>query len=489
MSIVVNTDPSLTVGENDLHESLISSWTALHNPIIFAMQRKDYLLDSSVVVSGSGTEAVFDLDVVDSTKYDTLAVGKYVYLYCTTFSGTFLVTNKSSLTLTVELDGTVADGTYTGTGGYCNMPYLLGYYCEVQIGTYADSIFTLIATARFTPFSDGSFNIDVSAWLRRGVIINDEFDYIDDSWMDATLGGGFKMKYRERFNDEASVPSYTDTGTFYFVNAAKQIHDTFGQNMGEYVTFNTAPPAYLAKFLTLFPKPVYFSGMPFDIAFIRSEDLDGLDLKFLTVSLDVNNVVMGLGVLTDIVEDAGVIRLNPEPQANSYSMKIKITENPVTYDFTEYKEITVSTKCDDFPVYLKWLNTLGGWSYWLFGFDHENSLLIDNGVTFEKDISDLATATERLEYLSKRAFPRLSIGATDISASNITGLQGIMYSTKVLMLTNPDTWLTDGPESTPLPKWKTVLVRPGTFSIGTARSGTVDVELVLDLPELFIQTQ
>jgi hypothetical protein len=494
MALIVVTDPSREVAENAALELLISSWVAVHNPIIYDMQRKDYTSEvTHIIVSGTGTIGEIRVNVASTeARIATLVAGQYIYLNSASVTGTFLVTSKSGsspVSIFIEMDGTIADGSKSVTSAFLNLSNLAGYYCQVEIGTVTDGTYLALATAKFKPFLDGTFTIDPSAWLQRLAVITDAFDYIDSTWRDLALGNGFKMKYRERYNAEASVPSYPDPGTFYYVNAAMQIGDPFGQNMGEYVTFNAAPPVYPAKFLTLFSTPIYYNNFPFDIAIIRSELVAGLSLQFRTVNYNVNGGVVGFAGFEALVDTIGIHRLLPVPNGSPSYITIEILDDPGLAVFSEVKTINISSDCPDYPIYLKWINTLGGWSYWLFAFDQQKSINIGDAVTYENNITELSTADAKLEYLSKRAFPKIVCGANNVSTANLAGLKGLLYSPKVMMLTNPDTWETDGAGATPLPKFQTVLVQPGSFNLETTRRGVADVEITLQVVEINVQTQ
>lgn len=497
MAVTVITDPSRVVGENDVAELLESKWVAVHNPIIFQMSRKDDDIFDFNIIDPDFNHAVVKLDSsFDTTFFSEIQVGSLVYLNCDPFTGVFTVTavDAPSRKFTVLLDQDYVEQEIDTGDIWANLVSLPGYYVEVKIYSVTDGTEALVSSAKFQPFSDGSFFIDPHAWLKRLAVITDEFDYTDISWRDLALANGFKIKYRERYNaeDPEDLPSYSDPGTFYWVNAAKQIGDTWGQNMGEYVTFNTAPPDYPAKFLTLFAQPVYWPGFPFEIAFIRSQDLDGLDLEFLLTNHDASGTAIGFGIQDDIeAEETGVIRFFPDPtdiSGSAYSIQLRILDGD-DVEYTEVKTVQVSHDCTDFPVYLKWINTLGGWSYWLFAFDQQKSINVGDAVTFERNITELSTADNKLQYLSKRAFPKIVCGANDVSAANFAGLKGLLYSPVVMMLTNPDTWETDGEGDTPLPKWQTVLVQPGSFNLETTRGGFADVEITLQLSEINVQTQ
>jgi hypothetical protein len=86
---------------------------------------------------------------------------------------------------------------------------------------------------------------------------------------------------------EDGVTASDESNYLYVVNSVKQIQEVYGQNMAEYVPYGVEG-IIKAKFLTKFEEPVYFSGYPFSLSFIFSENIIGHELKLLEERLDLN---------------------------------------------------------------------------------------------------------------------------------------------------------------------------------------------------------
>lgn len=164
---------------------------------------------------------------------------------------------------------------------------------------------------------------------------------------------------------------------------------------------------------------------------------------------------------------------------------------------TEKKCIDIGC-CVDHPVYLKWLNKLGGYGYWLFEFNHALDDQNETVDRFAPFVEELSTAKGWLKVLGKRSIPKMVIGASNIPVDKIEGLRGLLHSVSVEVLLNPptpeevDAWIADGtkmPWQVDGAKWVTVEVQPNTFRIKEARQVVASVELVIVLPEISIQHQ
>lgn len=164
---------------------------------------------------------------------------------------------------------------------------------------------------------------------------------------------------------------------------------------------------------------------------------------------------------------------------------------------TEKKRILIAC-CVEHPVYLCWINKLGAFEYWLFGFNHTNDDDVQEIDTFYPYRPELSDAVSWQEVLSKRAIPKMVIGASNIDVENVSGLRGLLHSPRILMMTNPPTaeeveaYINDG---TPMPwqedgpQWIVVKVQPNTFRLSEARASKCSVEIVLVLQEVQIQRQ
>lgn len=149
---------------------------------------------------------------------------------------------------------------------------------------------------------------------------------------------------------------------------------------------------------------------------------------------------------------------------------------------TEVKTIKVQGGCKSNPVFVSWLNTLGGREHWLF--HHVQTKQMDtaeNGV-FVKTNQELETATGNVFDISAFANDVIIVNAL-VDIEDIEGLKTILYSPCVEMLFNPETWEVDGC------KWINVRVAKGSFKLHQTDQIRNTFEIQLELPNINIQSQ
>lgn len=143
---------------------------------------------------------------------------------------------------------------------------------------------------------------------------------------------------------------------------------------------------------------------------------------------------------------------------------------------TEEKAIKIGPDCVDNPIYLKWIGKRGGWNYWLFGVVQSVSANIRDAVDIERHVTDIETAEERLDFLSKKEFKTITVGASNIDLEDINGLKSILASPKVYEQFKDGTKIG-------------VRVAPGSFRLYETTEKKASIELTLEYPELYVQTQ
>jgi hypothetical protein len=149
---------------------------------------------------------------------------------------------------------------------------------------------------------------------------------------------------------------------------------------------------------------------------------------------------------------------------------------------TEVKNIKIDHECKDFPIYLTWLNGLGGYDSWLFFKEHTVSTKTKVSNKYNINVQDLENAVATNDITGKDVAPQLKIGGR-IEAADMDGMQSLYESPKVMMLSNPETWETDGA------KWKRVIVKTGSLLTLKTRTAYLEVKLTLELPYIFKQKE
>jgi hypothetical protein len=149
---------------------------------------------------------------------------------------------------------------------------------------------------------------------------------------------------------------------------------------------------------------------------------------------------------------------------------------------TEVKNIKIDHECKDFPIYLTWLNGLGGYDSWLFFKEHTVSTKTKVSNKYNINVQDLENAIATNDITGKDVAPQMKIGGR-IEAADMDGMQSLYESPKVMMLSNPETWETDGA------KWKRVIVKTGSLLTLKTRTAYLEVKLTLELPYIFKQKE
>jgi len=284
--------------------------------------------------------------------------------------------------------------------------------------------------------------------------------------------------------------------------------------MAEYVPFSSEPnPDFKAKWLTLFDEPSAWVGLPYDNSFILSEYVVDEEIKVRTTSLDINRQEVSGGVVNSFLlnNDAGYIVADNDtrliiqqgalpPVANDgifeqlginrlmlagepaigveyFVIQLYTGDDEDPNFITQPLTIKVDEPCNDPYVYIKWLNTLGGWDYWRFGKDQVLSLSSSTEIEIDRNVFDWENDETIADTIKKSAVKRISFGAT-VEDSKVTGLVGLSTSTHIMLLTNLNPY-----------KWQTVVLQAGQFDIKRTKLRGAELKFTISLPQVNIQQQ
>lgn len=508
MSVTITSAPEANIDGDATNKSY---WSAVHHKYIWNFLRMDFAAHSLFGVGGATSYVRFSSGAATPTQLAEAVIGEYIYFESGdgTVSGVFEIISVGGnyIEITTVYNGTILGGFVNYTSARTN------HYIEVLV---------LAIEPPFDPTGYdtrelGSMNIvcspsgvasaNVMEYLKSLVDYKETFAHDVKHWRDQTLGGLSSIAYRESYGVTVtawSAVQYLGGGSY--VNAAKQVQDVYGINMADFVT--SYSPVSAAKFMSDFVIPTYFYGLPFSLTCILSEHLyptpDSDDVPITGLSIietfrTVNDGAIAafdttIFVATDV---AGVYRImlsndidTPVIPALTKTIDVNLEANG-GITITEIKTIKYNDVCAYAnPIYLNWLGTNGGRNYWLFDKVQSDLLEVQDTGEFTQQIEDLETDLGNGEYLGKEASPQLICKAY-LELSDIRGLKGLLMSPDVLMLTNPDTWLTDNPTSppTPLTKWKRVKVLPQTYKVLETNATHAEIEITLLLPTINIQTQ
>lgn len=477
-------------------QALSGGLFAASNPIYLKLKRYDYDFDTveegtpeqgydgKVVLSKSGGGDVEDYFQVGQTVrvVGSVIIGSYEVLA--------VVTQANVIIIDLNYDPSMS----SDSGIIINSAEFPLQHIETEV--YHDT--ELIATLHNSPNINGIVSIDFQRILKALLTKSNDYNYDDINILDENLSTYFTFRYREKWLNSDQVtpePSWTALSSeVYVVNAAMQIGDYGGGNLEDYSIKDTNYSERV-KFLTKFERPKIFHGYPFDISFywwtyvaqpsmLARINIDRRRWTGAFISNDVVNLENDLGYgihrfkINPMVAaqlDHLTVNMEAMPEA---TFKNCINELRIDYDST----------CYDAPVYLCWLNNLGGWDYWLFHTYYTDNLDINQTSIMRKYISDYENENTQKDIVSRNPDPFLRVGADNLTNQQIEGLKGLLSSPKVMMLTNKDEWFNSvGSSPYVAPKWITVIVRDGSFEFPKSIVEHASIELEIELPTLNVQ--
>ncbi len=527
LSNLLVSDPSVSLtGGNE------SRWNAAFNPVVFTYLRKDFEVTAITLDTLSGNAAVSvscdtspiaiaiaanNQALANAAALNVVLVNNspiYVYLNAGVYIGTFQVNS-------VDISGNLILNTpyVSAATGYININLLRPYYqVRTQI-TYQDAISgqtnTIVSTNR--PDNTGLVKADIANFLQSLLRAKDDSNFTQINYRDTNLSASYQIAYAEYWDGKLSgnqpLPYIPITNPYYVLYAAKQLGDKYGGNLAAYVPFRSVTDSsQLARWVTDFAEPAYSNGYPFDIGFIYSDDLVGLQLYCVLTQLDINRNPLPGGPQTSyLLNDDGSWLLNQDGSklviANQTSFSTPIpaqlglnrllinanfdsdvyyftltlnydVDEGAAHTVTQTQTVRIDDAVDEQSVYLRWIGLSGCWNYYRFVYNQEVSLDVQNAVIIKNYVFDWENQDGIEEVIGKSAGQKIKVVAEDLSVADIKGLQSIKYSPKVQMLVNKN----------PV-KWQTIVLNTAAFSEYETLNGQAPFSVTFNLPSINIQTQ
>lgn len=141
---------------------------------------------------------------------------------------------------------------------------------------------------------------------------------------------------------------------------------------------------------------------------------------------------------------------------------------------TEEQPFQYENRCTKNPLYLRWLNTLGGWDYWLFEFNQVHEVTTRTGSLKVSYVDDISNTYNPSSVLKKSAGKSIVVGAESLSQEEAQGIEDLSHSIEVQM------WLGGT-------AWQTVQIQDGTFQVYQSNYASASVEFQLNLPPIINQ--
>lgn len=212
----------------------------------------------------------------------------------------------------------------------------------------------------------------------------------------------------------------------------------------------------------------YWAGYPFDLTVLKIADNDlditnntnAINFVFDEIDTDVERLVFSDGRTDTSIEDnlpliTGYNDLDVNTQFNILLQKIVPT-------------------CTD-GHYVKWINSFGGWSYWLFYKGNENIATKEVGFLFN-NYNNLEDTISPSISLGKTTETTIQLKQDAITEFDYTILKDLIDSTKVYLFTG-----TPFSQNT-FNDWVEVNLKQGNFRTSNSRGDQYSLNLGIELP-------
>lgn len=404
---------------------------------------------------------------IDATGVGTFALKVTRTIPDTTFNSTTLVGDSVA----------TADEVYSLDGGSVPSRQSIvlarpGYDDIILINNYDwtqdfdfDGIITGsdISVAESGDFFQNSLQARLTANIPGATIVLNDLEIADGGTMEADVSVVLPnaVQYGERT---------VQHGDIEFIDAIEI------DNFEEVVTLMEDEPYHTGKFLTMFERPKFWPGFPFDLSFIMDytflywqEFFSSVLIMRNEIRRNVNQAQVSEQDITiyDVYEHMKRTRLEGGYPSSVKSVDVKIDVGFETEllgyrrDVIDMITVDVAPVCEDPDnVYLCWLNPLGGYDYWLFD---NKSLLSDstsNERTYERFRNqNIEYNNSTIETIAKDIQPEIIVGYEGLTRQQAEGLRYLLRSTKVLRYIGPN------PHNPLLLQWEVMRIKPGTFLI------------------------
>jgi hypothetical protein len=223
--------------------------------------------------------------------------------------------------------------------------------------------------------------------------------------------------------------------------------------------------------LLLKPLPLvkYWAGLPFDLTIYNSNtsniklrnNTNGVEHTFST-GYKVPRLFFSDGDSDTTIEDV-------VPFVEGFN-KATISSGAGSYNFLVEK---VAAHCGGH--YLKWLNSFGGWSYWLFNKGNENITTKTMGV-LNNDFNNLIDTNSATIALGTESSNSINTVQENITQDEMLILRDLLDSVKVYLFTGTPFTKSE------LINWVEVNINSGNFRLSNSREKLNTLSLTIDLP-------
>jgi hypothetical protein len=461
---------------------------AAFNPIVIEMQRQDFK-DNSFRSTWNNTYVAID----GGAQIDEFTVGETIELSSTGgYIGTFTILNVSGTEVTFNK-------TWNSFNPYflaiINFPNRINFYVTLRISV--DPAETIYRDLRFTPDSKGIIRAEISGALRSLLNLN----YTEDLTFpiraeETNLSSSFYFATKDNWinSGESWIQYYAAEDVKYCIAGAFQIGDPNNGYYNKYFANTDGSfhyPDYMPQWITQFEQPSLFANFPFTLSFLGNLTLDPANKFELRYQIVKANGIYYNGIVddfnfTDFVSltrlditkvlqvpySAGVIN-----DAKTIELRFGLFDRGYFFDclapITFNVKRPIEQSCNTF--YVRWLNTLGGWDYWLFEGKIYEGFKVENGNNYESYFDNISGISDFENVTFKNVTPAVQVGSNTLTKNEAEGLKILPTSPKIY-------WYNEE-----LSKWIGVIVEPGSFNVRSTKDDYFNVELTFVKPRFFNQ--
>ena len=463
---------------------------AAYNPVVIEMQRGDFR-DNSFRSTWNNTYVAID----GGAQIDEFIVGETIELSTPdNYLGTFTILNVSGTEVTFNKTWSLFNPFFLAI---INFPNRINFYVTLRVSV--DPAETIYRDLRFTPDSKGFIRAEISGALRSLLNLNFTENLIDPNAIrtdENNLSTSFYFATKDNWinSGESWITYYDPLEIKYAIAGAFQIGDPNNGYYNKYFANDNGSafyPDYMPQWITQFEQPSLFVGFPFTLSFLGNKNLyPATDFVIRYIVKKVDNTLYTGTVTGFIFSDFNSLTRLNIVEALEAIFTSGVINNAKTIEFrfgrveTIYfndclAPITFNVKrpieqnCNTF--YVRWINTLGGWDYWLFEGKIYEGFKVDNGNNYESYFDSISEISDFENVTFKNVTPAVQVGSNTITRNEAEGLKVLPTSPKIY-------WYNEE-----LSKWIGVRVEPGSFNIRSTKEDYFNVELTFVKPKFFNQ--
>lgn len=381
---------------------------------------------------------------------------------------------------------------------YRNYHLSVNVYAGIRSGhsLESDNPIGLVGTLEVRPDDNNTAIVDISSYIRN------ELGFIENDLCSALNGGNlahgndtkmwtqFYIAYAESYDisDGSTVSTFLDDyendlsseyglNIFGATRSALQFQDPQGRSIGSYAIADTDPDSVPAQFMTEFERPRYFPGKEYDISIIiafSNDELatEGFGLEYVLKEYDSINTLLTTDTSPIDMQDEGVYRfsLSEYPLLGATTKVELFLQTSTGTKLSETKTIKVDREvCKGRgDIYLRWLNSVGGFDGWFFNRNHDYTVRVGERKVVRRNIYKnwddvFVNGQVQDAYFDTESFQSVNVKSQFLSDSEADGLEWLIDSNQVFECFETTE------EGCNKFKCRGVLIDPGEYQVRTDR--------------------